>query len=221
MNYLLVAAILLSSGFRVNAEQAQENDLSSLKKQFIQQISTDSDIEEGPFSFNYEFRTVFFSNAVISLFGELTVHDRLPHGWKQYEGKTLYKATDQWKEVSLEDIFPTPENKEFLRSMCEKILKKDPLSYFSGNTPLCETLKYEDIYTFVVDDQHLIIVFQPYVVGSGADGPFVVKIPIDTLKRVWADSHMFCLQLSKSIESRSFLSSWDLDKFYNDVAEVN
>jgi hypothetical protein len=54
------------------------DDLSTLKREFLQQIHI-SNVEEGPFSFNYQFRTIFSSKEVISLFGTLTVHDRLPH----------------------------------------------------------------------------------------------------------------------------------------------
>lgn len=220
MSYMLATAILLSGCHQRKTEQTQTDDLSTLKREFLQQIFT-SDIEEGPFSFNYKFRTIFFSENAISLFGKLTVHDRLPHGWKQYEGKTLYKNNGHWKEVLLADLFQTDDQKEFLRVTCEDSLKNDPLSYFSGDNPLYKTLKYDDIHTFVLDDQHLIIVFQPYSVGGCVDGPFSVKIPINTLANLWEASHPFCLLLNKAIESRSFLSSWDLDDFYDRIAEVN
>ncbi len=173
---MFAAAITLTSCQQREAESTKTDNLSTLKNQFLQQICTNSEIEEGPFSFNYRFRTVFFSENVISLFGEITVRDRLPHGWQRYEGKTLCKIEGQWKAISLDDLFQTEEQKEFLRAACESSLRNDPMSHFSGNDPLYTVLKYDDIHTFLVDDQHLIIVFQPYSVGGCSDGPIQVKI---------------------------------------------
>lgn len=220
VNYLVAIGVLLSACQRRDHDPLQEDNLSTFKSEFLQQISS-SNLEEGPFSFNYRFRTVFFSANVISLFGELSVYDRMPHGWQQYEGKTLYKSDDQWKEVMLADLFKTDCQKEFLRIACENSLKDDPLSYFSGNDPLRTTLKHDDIHTFVVDDRHLIIVFQPYSVGGCCDEPFSVKLPLSTVTNQWNASHPFCVLLNKSIESRAFLSSWDKDSFYTGTAEAN
>ena len=90
------------------------DDLTHLKNEFIQQIYME-DGDGGPFSFNYKFRTIFSSQGVTSLFGELTVHDRLPHGWKYYEGKTFCNINNRRREVFLKDLFPTDKQKEFLQ----------------------------------------------------------------------------------------------------------
>lgn len=179
--YLLMMIILLSS---CQERERKTDDLSTLKSEFLKQISI-SNIEEGPFSFNYSFKPIFFSENVISLFGELSVHDRLPHGWQRYEGKTLCKINGKWKEIQLSDLFQTDEQKESLRNFCEKSLQNNPLSYFSGDDPLRTNLKHEDIQTFVVDDQHLTIIFQPYSVGGCIDSPFQIKISLDILDGHW------------------------------------
>ena len=189
------------------------DDLTNLKNEFIQQIHSE-DGDGGPYSFNYKFRTIFSSQEVNSLFGELTVHDRLPHGWKYYEGKTFCNINNRRAEISLRDLFPTDKQREFLRLICENSLKKEPVSYFSGNEPLHTSLTQDDINTFVVDDQHLIIIFQPYIVGGGADGPFFVKIPFTDLRGHWEDSHPLLSHLKKAVTSRAFTSSWDLEQFY-------
>lgn len=214
MYRLLAAAITLSSCQQSEIESTKTNNLSTLKSKFIQQICKNSEIEEGPFSFNYRFRTVFLSDEVISLFGELTVNDRLPRGWQCYEGKTLCRIWGQWKEITLDDLFPTKEQKEFIRNTCEASLKNDPMSHFSGDNPLYTALKYDSIHTFVVDDQHLIIVFQPYSVGGSSDGPIKVKIPLADLA-----NHPFSELLRQTIHSGTYLSSWDEDVFYKQVTE--
>ena len=189
------------------------DDLTHLKNEFIQQIYME-DGDGGPFSFNYKFRTIFSSQGVTSLFGELTVHDRLPHGWKYYEGKTFCNINNRRIEVFLKDLFPTDKQKEFLRQICETRLKKNPVSYFSGKEPLHGSLTYDDINTFVIDDQHLIIVFQQYTVGGVADGPFFVKIPFTDLTGHWEDTHPLLSHLKNAVTSQAFTSSWDLEQFY-------
>ena len=214
--YILFAIVLLSSCEQRKAKPINMDGLATLKKEFLQQIYT-SDVDEGPFSFNYKFRTIFFSKEVISLFGELRVHDRLPHGWQYYEGKTFCMIDNQFREVRLSDLFTTVEQREFLRQTCENSLKSNPISYFSGNEPLRSTLSRDDIRTFVVDDQHLIIIFQPYTVGGGGDDPFLVKIPFIDLKGHWEGSHPIHSLFKKVLESRSFISSWDLEQFYGQL----
>lgn len=216
---VFVVAITLTSCQQQEVKPTKTDDLSSLKNQFLQQISTNSEIEEGPFSFNYRFRTVFFSDDVISLVGELTVHDRLPHGWQLYEGKTLYKIKGRWQKITLDDLFQKKEQKEFLRITCENSLRNDPISHFSGEDPLYTTLKWDDINTFVIDDQYLIIIFQPYSVGGCSNGPIQVRIPFSDLDANWNTTHPFYNLFNQTIESTTYLSSWDEDEFYDQLAD--
>ena len=175
MRYLfLIAAVLLLNGCQNN--DGQLDHLNALKKEFLSAIF-ESEVEDGPFHFNYQIRTVFFSKEIVSLFGEFHEYINLPHGRSCYEGKTFCKMNGQFNEIAIEDLFVSPQQKEFIRSFCEQDLKKQGISYFSGNDPLRTKLEQEDIRTFVVDDKSLIVIFQPYVVGGWADGPFLVKIP--------------------------------------------
>lgn len=210
---VFAAAITLSSCLQQEVKPTKADDLSSLKNQFLQQISTNSEIEEGPFSFNYRFRTIFFDD-VISLFGELTVHDRLPHGWQRYEGRTLYKIKGRWQKITLDDLFQTNEQKEFLSGVCETSLRNDPMSHFSGEDPLYTT----HIDTFIIDNQYLIIVFQPYSVGGCSDEPIQVRVPFSDLNSNWNMAHPFYALFNQAIESGTCLSSWDEDEFHNQLA---
>jgi hypothetical protein len=211
-----LALHLLSLLFLLGCEQREikpinMDDLRTLKGEFLQQIYA-SDVEEGPFNFNYTFRTVFFSKEVVSLFGEINVHDRLPHGWQYYEGKTFCTIDNNRKEVTLQGLFPNTSQKEYLRQICEDSLKQEPTSYFGGKEPFHSSLGIDDIHTFVVDEKNLIIIFQPYRVGGGADGPFVIKIPFTSLKGHWNESHPLHSLMKKAIESYNFTSSWDSDE---------
>jgi len=205
---ILLFLLLIGCG-RQEDKPADLDDLSALIQEFLEQISI-SDVEEGPFRFSYSLEAIFFSKNVVSLFGKINVHDRLPHGWKAYEGKTFYMLDGQREEIALSDLFVTDEQKEHLRQICENRFKNDSISYFTGKEPLLITLPLEDIHTFVLDDQNLIVIFQPYRVGSGADGPFFVKIPFVDLKGHWNEAHPVHALIKDAVTSEQFLSSWDL-----------
>ncbi len=102
-------------------------------------------------------------------------------------------------------LLKAPEQKEFLRKYCEADLKQQSCSYFSGNEPLCTRLEVETLKTFVIDDQFLIFIFQPYSVGGCGDGPFTVKIALDELRNHWNPEN----PLATLLPSTAFISSWD------------
>jgi hypothetical protein len=164
-------------------DDKQLDHLSGLKRDFIDAIFA-SEVEEDPFSFGYDI----------------------------YEGKTFYKINGRFQEITLNDLFVTSEQKEFLRSHCERELKNQKGSYFSGEDPLRTRLEQEELRTFVVDDQFLMIIFQPYVAGGCADAPLVVKISYQCLKNQWNVSHPFSDILTRVITAQTFVASWDEDR---------
>lgn len=169
----------------------------------------ESEIQEGPFDFNYRLRTIFFSKEVISLLGEFNAYTHLPHGHGSYEGKTFCRINGQFQEITLDDLFKTAAQKEFLWSYCEKELKKQPASYFFDQKLLANLLQQNTGSTFVVDDHSLIIVFQPYIAGSYVDGPLYIKIPYAQLHGHWNDESCLPPLLNLAITSQSFVASWD------------
>lgn len=193
------------------------DNIEEIKNDFIATILTESVLDEGPFQMNYHLRAILFSDNVVSLIGDIFVFDHLPHGWTQYEGKTYVKINSSFKEISLNDLFPQPSQKEFLRSYCENFFKHHgDCSYFKGSDPLCNHLDRKLIKTFVVDHEFLILVFQPYTVGGLADGPFTVKIPFNELIGKWQAGN----PLEKHLPiTKNFLSSWDKDHWISDVQE--
>jgi hypothetical protein len=188
------------------------DDLNSVKKHFLETISK-SEVEEGPFHMHYDLKTVFFSKDVISLFGEISVYEHLPHSWRRYEGKTYVKINGKFKPIVLSDLFSTASQQEFLRNLCVKNLKNNPISYLSKNDPLKVKLEFRDLNTFVIDDQFLIVVFQPYVVGGGEDGPFMVKVPFEQLKNHWNNNNVLFPVLQKVVRSRNFITKLEENSF--------
>jgi len=186
------------------------DDLNGIKKGFLDEI-VQEDVIESPFHIGYTFRTVFFSKEVVSLFGEIDVYNHLPHGWKYYEGKTLCKIDGRFREITLDDLFKTSSQKEFLRKYCEENLKceNEQSTYFSGENPLLTVLDRKHLHAFVVDCQFLVLIFQPYCVGGCGDGPFIVKIPYEQLKGHWNSESSLVINLERVISSQSFTSSWE------------
>jgi len=191
------------------------DDLNAIKKEFFRSILQEN-VDESPFHIQYSVKTVLFSQDVVSLFGEIAVYDHLPHGWGWYEGKTLCKINGQFREIMLDDLFPSSEQKEFLRIYCENDLKRTygELTYLVGMKEICPTLPLQDISTFVVDERFLIIIFQPYSVGGCGDGPFVVKMPYQSLEGHWNPVNPLRVLIPKVISSQSFTSCWDEEIFH-------
>lgn len=191
--------------------------IEEIKKEFIAKILTESVLDEGPFQMNYRLRAILFSDNVVSLMGDAFVFAHLPHGWIRYEGKTYVKTNDSFKEISLNDLFPKPDQKEFLRNYCENVLRNDNNSnYFQGVEPVLNHLDQDLIKVFVVDHESLILVFQPYAVDGFADGPFIIKIPFTKLIGKWETDNPLERQLPIT---KNFLSSWDKDNLISDVQE--
>lgn len=189
-------------------------DPTATKTDFINTIF-DSGIDEGPFAMHYSLRTVLFSREIISLFGHTDVYTHLPHSWGRYEGKTYCKINGKFKEISLNDIFTTSDQKEFLRSYCENNLKQRSYWYFADDYPLRLHLDVNDINTFVVDDKSLIIIFSPYCVGNYVDGPHYIQIPYEELKGHWNPKN----PLTALLPLTAFTSSWDAENFYWELPE--
>ena len=199
----LMAVSLLFVGCR-QPRAAREQNLSKAKENFLNALIS-SHVEEGPFAMSYSIETVFFSKNFISLFGQLDVRDCLPHRWHRYEGKTFLTVNGRIRRIALDELFTQPSQKEFLRSYCEEALKKDPNSYFFSIQPLMTRLEVDELQTFVIDHQALIIIFQPYVVGGGEDGPFFVKIPFEKLAGHWDSNNIVFPLLSEVIASKDFV----------------
>ncbi len=206
-NKCLFIAILFLVACREQSTVLMD-DLSALKNEFMAKVLQGS-IEECPFSLSYKLRTIFYSRELISLFGEFHQYTHLPHGWTKYEGRTFYKKNGKFLPLFLDDLLSGKEGWEFVRAYCENVLKNDPCSYFSGEQPLRTVLELKDLNTFILDDQALIFVFQPYTVAGGTDGPPIVKIRWDELERIIKPSHFLSVVLNKAITSKCFISSWD------------
>lgn len=165
-------------------------NLNACKQEFIKEILKQSS-NECPFHMSYSLKTVFFSENVISLFGQISVYDHIPHERRRYEGLTFYKDKGKFVPLSLQDLFSTSTEKEWLRNYCELYLKTDAMSssYFSGKTPLLTSLDYNLIHTFIIEPEALYIIFQPYTVAGMTDTPPTIKISYDKLKAYWNPSN--------------------------------
>ncbi|HNA62511.1 MAG TPA: hypothetical protein PKW79_05500 [Rhabdochlamydiaceae bacterium] len=205
---LFYSLFLLVVGCERQPKDVRLDNLNAIKVDFLQSILK-GNVDESPFHLNYSLRTVFFSSEIISVFGELQVYSHLPHGWAKYEGKTYCRISGEFQEIKLGDLFPNPSQKEFLRSFCEDNLKTQPGSYFSGQFPVRSALREDEIKYFVLDDQCLIIFFQPYTIGGLGEGLMHVRIPYNLLKGKWKDTHPILLCLDRLMTSKAYTVSSD------------
>lgn len=208
--YLLFVFTLLTliSGCKNNEAKIEIDNLEKIKKNFLNSI-LQGELDEGPFNLQYSLETVFFSKKIISLFGKFNEYTNLPHGRARYEGKTFCEINNRFKEIKLENLFTTQDQIKLLVSYCENNLKNQPVSYFAGEDVLRITLSQDNLYTFVIDDHFLILVFQPYAVGSYADGPFFVKVPYEHAKNMWDTNNPLVLLIGDVVSSGQFISSWN------------
>lgn len=184
------------------------DDLSSLKKEFVTEV-LEGWVDECPFNLSYKLRTTFYSKELISLFGEFHQYTHLPHGWTKYEGRSFYKKNGKFVPLILSDLIVDKTGWEFIRNYCESFLKNDPCTYFSGEKPLRTVLELQDLNTFIIDDQALIFVFQPYTVAGGTDAPPIVRIHWNDLWKIITPSNPLRTIVSKVVSSKCFVSSWD------------
>ncbi|HEY2810564.1 MAG TPA: RsiV family protein [Rhabdochlamydiaceae bacterium] len=203
----LIAIVLMFSGCR-DQSVVLLDDLSLLKKQFIAEV-LEGAVDECPFNLSYDLRTIFYSKELVSLFGEFHQYTHLPHGWAKYEGRTFYKKNGKFTPLVLNDLICGDDGWKFIREYCENALRADPCSYFSGEQPLRTVLEREDLSTFILDDQSLILVFQPYTVAEGVDGPPIVRVRWEDLQKAIVSSHPVNAILNDAISSKCFVSSWD------------
>ena len=99
----------------------------------------------------------------------------------------IKKNQEKFISLSLQELFSTSIEKEWLRNYCEQFLKTDAIisSYFSGKTPVLTSLDYNLIHTFVLEPEALCIIFQPYTVAGMTDSLPIIKIPYEKLKVHW------------------------------------
>jgi hypothetical protein len=172
--------------------KAHSDGLDAIRRNFLENVLK-ADKEEGPFNLHVRMETTFCSPDIISVREELNEYVGLPHGRSWYHGRAFCRVEGQFRELAFEDLFKTSEQREWLCSYCESELREQPCSYLGGSNPLCTSLDFAALSSFIVDDHFFTILFQPYVVGGWADGPFVVTIPHEQLRRRWADDNPLAL----------------------------
>lgn len=202
---LLIFVVMLA-GCGKNSE-IDVDDLNSEKTDFLSRVF-DGELEDGPFFLNYSLSTVFLSKDVVSIFGEFTRYTNFPHDNKCYEGKTFCRVNGKFNLISFDDLFSTPEQKEFVRKYCEDALKKGSIGYFGEDPPLRDQLDLKEIQTFLIHEDSLIIVFQRYVVAGLYDYPTILKIPFNIFESHINPNNPLIPLLEKVVASKSFISSW-------------
>lgn len=181
------------------------NDLNTIKQDFIASI-LQGEVNDSPFDMSYSLRTVFFSQDIISIFGEIDVYDHLAQSKESYEGKTYCKINDKFTPVSIGDIFSTPAQKEFFNQYCAKVIA-------DGGQTLCGTLENDYLKSFVINESALIVILQP-ALEKCEEKTMLVSIPFDQIKEKWNPSSSLARLLPQVLKSKAYTNSWDDDQFF-------
>ena len=169
----------------------RESTMGSFVKKVVSNIYDASDDHD--FYARSNARVTYFSENIISFFMENIEHTGLPHEIKQYETRNFFKKGSRFYEKKLSDLFCKKEQVEFIKNYCEMIFKKIETSYFYGKNAIKNNLNNSELSNYYFEKDGLVIVFQPYVVGSSEDGPFLVKIPYEILKPIVEADHIIHL----------------------------
>lgn len=182
----------------------QADDLNALKQEFIASI-LEADVNESPFDLFYTFRTVFFSDGIVSFFGEANVYDQ-DSNWEFFEAKTYYKNNGKFTPIAVNDLFSTSQQKEFLKKYIEKVIA-------ANKVDSCNPIETNYIQSFALRDKSMLVVLQPKA-GVCDKEPMIVSIPFDTLKGQWNPDNPIARALPQILQSKSFTSSWDEEQVF-------
>lgn len=182
----------------------QTEDLNALRQEFITSI-LQADVNESPFDLYYTYRTVFFSKDIISFYGEANVYDE-GDDWEYLEGKTYFNNNGKFTPVTLNDLFSTAEQKEFLKTYTDKIAQTNQVT-------VCNPIDQNYVQSFTLREKSLLVIFQPKT-GTCDGDPFIVSIPFETLKGKWNPENPIARTLPGVLESKLFTSSWDNDQVF-------
>ena len=155
-------------------------------KNFIDSEKTLKDPHNGDFGgcfFEYNLYPVFVLPNVISIYGfEFQARD-CPHGWTRYESKNFWRLNDRIIEFELADLFLKEcDWQSFLLKYCRDYFIQTGYGYYGDDTCFPE-LEKEDLNIFVLCERALVIIFRSYRIGGWADGPHIVAVPYEKLKK--------------------------------------
>lgn len=182
----------------------QADDLNALKQEFITSI-LEANVDESPFDLYYTFRTVFFSNEIVSFFGEANVYDQ-DSNWEFFEARTYYKNNGKFTPITLNDLFVTAQQKDFLKGYLEKVLT-------ANQVDSCNPIEQNYLQSFTLRDKSLLVILQPKM-GVCDKEPLIVSIPFETLKDQWKPDNPIANTLPQVLESKLYTSGWDEEQFF-------
>lgn len=132
----------------------------------------------------YQLTPVYFSPNFISLSGEIHSFSGLPHGGSKYLGFNYFWDGKRASVVKLDQTFDcTEEFERFLSRYSTQFFRENRMGYYCVDDEYSSAIdiRLEDCRVATLSEEGLVITFQPYKVGSWADGPFSVTVPFKDL----------------------------------------
>lgn len=181
----------------------QAEDLNALKQEFISSI-LEANVNESPFDFYYVFRTVFFSDNIVSFFGEANVYG--DSNWSFFEAKSYYKNNGKFTPITLNDLFSTSAQKEFLKTSIDNAIA-------ANKVDACTPIEQNYQQSFTLREKSLLVVLQPKA-GVCEREPMIVSISFESLKEHWNPENPIARALPQILDSKSYTVSWDEDEVF-------
>jgi hypothetical protein len=125
----------------------------------------------------------YYSEELISLLGNIYKYSGGAHGNFCYQTRNFWIKANKAVELKLADLF-LPGYGKRLSDYCLNALQMQGASYVGDGG--ITSFNDNDLSTFSVSPQGVTIHFEPYAVGSHAEGSFTVTVPYKALKGVIA-----------------------------------
>lgn len=163
-----------------------ERTVHDLFEKFVEQEKINEDELNDDFGgcyLDYHLFPVYSLPNLISIYGAEFQARACPHGWTRHEGNNFWRNDNSIIEIHLEDLFIKDSGWcDFLLHYCDNDFKSSGYGYYGQDCGYVPELEPDDLETFLITDQGLMIVFRSYRVGGWADGPDVITIQYDKLK---------------------------------------
>jgi hypothetical protein len=175
--------IFSGEGTLIELTNAQLKESAEARfENFVQGGFFSEDQWEDGYTLNYELFPIYQTTDLISIYG-YDFQGRGDHACTYYEGKTFWQIGNTVIKLDLDDLFVEGSGyREFLLQYCENNFKAAGYGYYAAENEFVPELGPDDLNTFVLTPQGLLIIFRAYTVRAWADASDTVLIPYTSLK---------------------------------------
>jgi hypothetical protein len=156
--------------------------LSQKKKNIVRQAQEAEPIafRNGPWTFVYESDIAYASKDLVSLIGSTYTYTGGAHGMTSYSSANYQITNGSVKQLGMNDLFKqgTPYLSVLSNEIIGLLRQKDAMWVTTGQVTSFEP---KDLSVYSITPKGLTFYFDPYAVGSYAQGAFMVTVPYSVM----------------------------------------